>query len=58
VRAERTNKTIAALSRAFGKTPQPDVEKAKQLTVELQYLRNLENAAREWRPGQRVEIKH
>jgi len=58
INAERTNKTISLLSQAFGASPQPNVGRAKQLTVELQYLRNLENAAREWRPGQRVEIKH
>lgn len=53
----RTQHTISLLSQAFAANP-PDVERAKQLTVELRYLRNLEEAAKEWRMGERVEIRH
>ncbi|KAH8080541.1 Pyruvate/Phosphoenolpyruvate kinase-like domain-containing protein [Filobasidium floriforme] len=35
-----------------------DLERAKGLTIELQYLQNLDNAAKEWQPGKRVEITH
>lgn len=54
---ERIRETMDGLAAAFGATP-PDLTRAKMLAIELQYLKNLERAAREWQPGKRVEVIH
>ncbi|KAJ9098897.1 hypothetical protein QFC19_006236 [Naganishia cerealis] len=54
---ERIRETMEGLAGAFGATP-PDLTRAKTLAIELQYLKNLERAAREWQPGKRVEVIH
>ena len=45
------------LLEVFSSSP-VDLDRAKSLTIELQYLQNLDNAAKEWQPGKRVEITH
>jgi molecular chaperone HscB len=54
---ERIQETMDGLAAAFGANP-PDLTRAKMLAIELQYLKNLERAAREWQPGKRVEVIH
>ncbi|KAJ9475517.1 J-type co-chaperone JAC1, mitochondrial [Pseudozyma hubeiensis] len=49
--------TIETLEKAFGESP-PDLETAKQASVQLRYWSNIEKAAREWSPGKRVELQH
>ncbi|KAJ9107390.1 hypothetical protein QFC21_000840 [Naganishia friedmannii] len=53
----RIRETMDGLAAAFGANP-PDLIRAKMLAIELQYLKNLERAAREWQPGKRVEVIH
>jgi molecular chaperone HscB len=48
---------MEGLAHAFGQDP-PDLGRAKMLAIEMQYLKNLERAAREWQPGKRVEVIH
>lgn len=49
--------TIEKLKQAFAQTP-PDLETAKEASVQLRYWTNIEKAAREWSPGKRVELQH
>ncbi|PWN47932.1 Co-chaperone Hsc20 [Violaceomyces palustris] len=51
------NSSIKALADAFSSNP-PDLEKAKKATIELRYWTNIEKAAREWSPNDRIEIHH
>lgn len=53
----KANAVVDSLLEAFGSSP-VDLERAKALTIELQYLQNLDNAAKEWQPGKRVELTH
>jgi hypothetical protein len=48
---------VDQLKQSFAAKP-VDLERAKSLTIELQYLQNLDNAAKDWQPGKRVEITH
>jgi molecular chaperone HscB len=48
---------MRGLAEAFSADP-PDLARAKSLAIEMQYLKNLERAAREWQPGKRVEVVH
>lgn len=48
---------IEALSKAFA-APEPDLETARNLVIELRYLDNIEQVCREWQPGKRVELQH
>ncbi|KIS66530.1 J-type chaperone JAC1 [Mycosarcoma maydis] len=49
--------TVKKLNEAFGQTP-PDLETAREASVQLRYWTNIEKAAREWSPGKRVELQH
>ncbi|RIA96340.1 hypothetical protein C1645_707999 [Glomus cerebriforme] len=51
----RINNISAKLSQAFNSN---DFDKAKDLTVKLQYWYNIRNASSDWQPGKRVEIFH
>ncbi|CEH13923.1 Mitochondrial J-type chaperone [Ceraceosorus bombacis] len=53
----RLQSTLRALDDAFSKA-QPEYEKIKSLIIQLRYWMNIDKAAREWSPGQRVELKH
>ncbi|GHJ86012.1 hypothetical protein NliqN6_2414 [Naganishia liquefaciens] len=55
--AEHIQEAMRGLAEAFGRHP-PDLTRAKALAIEMQYLQNLERAAREWQPGKRVEVVH
>jgi hypothetical protein len=48
---------VGQLKQSFAAKP-VDLERAKSLTIELQYLQNLDNAAKDWQPEKRVEITH
>lgn len=48
---------IEALSKAFA-APEPDLEAARNLVIELRYLDNIEQVCREWQPGKRVDLQH
>ena len=54
---EHIQEAMRGLAEAFGHQP-PDLTRAKALAIEMQYLQNLERAAREWQPGKRVEVTH
>lgn len=41
----------------FATDPLPGAE-AKELTIKLRYLDNVEQVCREWQPGRRVELHH
>lgn len=56
-RVEHIQTAMQGLARAFGSDP-PDLGRAKSLAIEMQYLKNLERAAREWQPGKRVQVVH
>jgi molecular chaperone HscB len=55
--AGHIQEAMRGLAEAFGCEP-PDLVRAKALAIEMQYLQNLERAAREWQPGKRVEVVH
>lgn len=55
--AGHIQEAMRGLAEAFGREP-PDLVRAKALAIEMQYLQNLERAAREWQPGKRVEVVH
>ncbi|GAA5965114.1 hypothetical protein JCM8115_006667 [Rhodotorula mucilaginosa] len=55
-KAERA-RVIEALSKAFA-APEPDLEAARNLVIELRYLDNIEQVCREWQPGKRVDLQH
>lgn len=54
---EHIQEAMRGLAEAFGRQP-PDLTRAKALAIEMQYLQNLERAAREWQLGKRVEVTH
>lgn len=54
---EQSDQVVQELAETF-KTQPVDFERAKTLTTKLQYLQTLDNAAKEWQPGKRVEITH
>ena len=53
----KSEQVVKQLSEVFRAKP-VDLDRAKSLTIELQYLQNLDNAAKDWQPGKRVEITH
>ena len=53
----KSEQVVKQLSEVFSAKP-VDLDRAKSLTIELQYLQNLDNAAKDWQPGKRVEITH
>lgn len=48
---------MEALTAAFASDPLP-ADLAKELTIKLRYLDNVEQVCREWQPGRRVELQH
>ncbi len=46
--------TLTALRMAFTN----DLERAKALTIELQYWSNIRHACIDWEPGKPIEIRH
>ncbi|KAJ3046018.1 hypothetical protein HDV00_003766 [Rhizophlyctis rosea] len=52
---ERLQETISELSDAFAAG---NMDRARDLTVRLQYWTNIKRAIQEWEPGKRVELKH
>lgn len=50
-----TQATTEALTRAFDSG---DTAQAKQLTVKLRYLNNVDGVCRDWQPGKRIELQH
>ncbi|KAJ3057441.1 hypothetical protein HK097_006369 [Rhizophlyctis rosea] len=51
----RMEETISKLSEAFA---DGDMDRARTLTIHLQYWANIKRAIQEWEPGKRVELKH
>lgn len=51
------HETLAQLESAFAQAP-PDTQRIKALAIQLRYWSNIANAAREWQPGQRIELHH
>jgi len=52
-----TKDTISELSTALSASP-PDLERARNLVIELNYFANIDTVCKEWQPGKRIELSH
>ncbi|KAG0325798.1 hypothetical protein BG004_003114, partial [Podila humilis] len=53
----RIKDTVQGLSQAFNKTPM-DLEKAKELAIQLQYWIRIQNVIRDWAAGKPIIADH
>ncbi|KAJ3299499.1 hypothetical protein HK104_008688 [Borealophlyctis nickersoniae] len=52
---KRLRETMKSLAEAFAAG---DLDRARDLTIQLQYWTNIKRAVNEWSPGKRVELHH